>query len=52
MFASIEEYEQMYGTTGATMCSILEYSVNKTQLLNSDFTDLETEKCEVVSYKK
>lgn len=47
MFASIEEYEQMYGTTGATMCSILEYSVNKTQLLNSDFTDLETEKCEV-----
>nr|XP_014100740.1 synaptic vesicle glycoprotein 2B [Bactrocera oleae] len=48
MFASIEEYEQMYGTVGSTMCNILEYSVNKTQLLKSDWANLETSKCEVV----
>lgn len=52
MFASIEEYEQMYGTVGSTMCNILEYSVNKTQLLKSDWANLETSKCEVVSYEK
>ncbi|XP_011199788.3 synaptic vesicle glycoprotein 2B [Bactrocera dorsalis] len=48
MFASIEEYEQMHGSAGSSMCTILEYSVNKTQLLKSDFADLETAKCEVV----
>uniref|UniRef100_A0A0A1XT62 Synaptic vesicle glycoprotein 2B n=2 Tax=Zeugodacus cucurbitae TaxID=28588 RepID=A0A0A1XT62_ZEUCU len=48
MFASIEEYEQMYGTDGATMCSILEYSVNKTQLLKAELANLEMRKCEVV----
>uniref|UniRef100_W8CAB0 Synaptic vesicle glycoprotein 2B n=1 Tax=Ceratitis capitata TaxID=7213 RepID=W8CAB0_CERCA len=48
MFASIEEYEQMYGTAGATMCTILEYSVNKTQLINNELTNLRMEKCEVV----
>ncbi|XP_067639464.1 synaptic vesicle glycoprotein 2B isoform X2 [Eurosta solidaginis] len=47
MFASIEEYEQMYGTAGATMCTIVEYSVNKTEILKTQIRDFEMDKCEV-----
>ncbi|XP_053949592.1 synaptic vesicle glycoprotein 2B-like isoform X2 [Anastrepha ludens] len=45
MFASIEEYEQRHGTEDATMCTILEYSVNKTQ---SQITQSAINKCEVI----
>ncbi|XP_017486301.1 PREDICTED: synaptic vesicle glycoprotein 2B-like, partial [Rhagoletis zephyria] len=45
MFASIEEYEQLHGTESATMCTILEYSVNKT---HTQIIDSALGQCQVV----